>query len=483
MHKQVLTGFMLGLYSLVCMAENNVWIIAGGPNPSSSQAQIEYNVKWVLDSLNKSPEDYTTHVYFTHGGQDSEDIVEWRKDEDDASSMYVWSRIFGDYSKSRKFYRKNTLLKIDASTERDVLLSRLPKEFSALETPDVATIIYNGHGLRNEQDAGKNSLRLWNNSGVTAREFETLLGNIKPQVPVRFVFTQCYSGGFERLVHPNGDDVLALARGQRCGFFAESESEKAEGCSASIETGDYRDYTTYMFAALSGSDRAGSLIKDNVDLDHDGVLSLFDGHLYALSHAYNSDLPRSTSESFLEKWLPWYLRWLPAPLADENIYGELATALATQMDLPVERIAMLTALAKKKFALKALRNKLEDEQEENAALIGHLQRKIQNAVYMRWPAAKLKHTNRYLDFLQQDIQEAQAFITKQSGYIDLLTLQQRQLDIENVELLDVDREITQLNKLLRLRNLQRIRYLFSQYASQQEQRWYKQLRQCEALPL
>ncbi len=342
-------------------------------------------------------------------------------------------------------------------------------------------IIYNGHGLKGKSDAGDNTLRLWGNEQITAREFESLLGKFDPQVPVQLIFTQCYSGGFSRLVYKDGADVLNLASGFRCGFFAESKDEKAEGCSASIKTSDYRDYTTYLFAALSGKDRRGNPIKNNVDLDHDGVVSLYDAHLYSLLYAYNSDLPRSTSEVFLEKWLPWYLRWLPVTDSKPSVYAELLEALRIRMHLPSKTDDMLREIANQKNKLRIMRRELKDEQDENRKLIHEIQKKIQNDVYMRWPEARLEHTGHYLEFMKSKVFEAQKFISAHKAFAELLKLQRRQSTIENIELLKVERDMTQLNKLLRIRNIQRIHSLFQKYAGDQEKNWYAQLKRCETI--
>ena len=47
----------------------------------------------------------------------------------------------------------------------------------------------------------------------------------------------------------------------------------------------------------------------NPDLDGDGQVSLYEAHLYALRAGESADLPRSTSEAFLERWQPWYADW------------------------------------------------------------------------------------------------------------------------------------------------------------------------------
>ncbi len=48
-------GWLLLLLGPGAMAADHVWIIGGGNDPDNSQAQIEFNVNWVMQVLRARP--------------------------------------------------------------------------------------------------------------------------------------------------------------------------------------------------------------------------------------------------------------------------------------------------------------------------------------------------------------------------------------------------------------------------------------------
>jgi hypothetical protein len=140
--------------------------------------------------------------------------------------------------------------------------------------------------------------------------------------------TQCYSGAFHSLIYDNPREPGALAQ-DRCGFFSESALEQAEGCSLVVSEDEYRDYSTYFFAALSGRTRLGEPVDaSHVDRDGDGARSFREAHLYTLAAAHSADLPRSTSEEYLSRWAPWYLLWDTNVEARGSTYWTIADEVA-----------------------------------------------------------------------------------------------------------------------------------------------------------
>ena len=327
---------LLALVPASLWATEHVFLIGGGPDPASSEAQIEFNVKWVAASLRAMLPGSPITVFFAGGRRAPDTVVELVPRADSAAvAMAGLAAVYGDELGNRFRFRAHTVDDVTASTERDSLLPVLTKYLTSLRPGEQAMIIYNGHGswARNRSD---NALRLWKQTSVSVRDFEALLAKVDPQVPVRFVMTQCYSGAFARAVHPGAEPSLTLAGGRRCGFFAESPDRESEGCSASIELGDYRDYTTYFIAGLTGRDRFGRPTPKALDRDADGRVTPFDSHLHTLLEGYNGDLPRSTSEDYLERALPWYQRWIGTSTLPDNVYGRLAREMAVQYGLPAD---------------------------------------------------------------------------------------------------------------------------------------------------
>lgn len=474
-------GAFLG--AVPARALDHVWIVGGGPYPGHSQAQIEFNVSWVIQVLNAGAGARQLHVYYTGGPEAGRDVVVWQAPAESKATLQPLARVFGGFGPNGDRYYSNRIPNVRGTTEVSRLTAQLEQEFSALKPGDRALLVYNGHGLPGANDPADNTLRLWNDTRLSVRELDRIMGRIDPAVPVRVVFTQCFSGGFARLMRPQAQDSRELGQGNRCGFFAEAEDRESEGCSASIKVGDYRDYSTFFFAALHGRTRTGEPIDANPDRDRDKVVSLHEAHLFALEQAHNADLPRSTSEVFLERWQPWYLRWLDTGAEPDNEYGRVARTVARKNGLPESGPALIRELRTRRQALAEKMLALEKEKEQLGDEIKELQKDMRREVGLRWPEASSPYTQNFVQFLKKDLDAAQDFILKHPRYPELVAKQDRRAVLEYEELVNLDRDITQLDKILRLRKLARLRHQFERHASAEEQGWYRRLRSCEGQPL
>ena len=291
-----------------------------------------------------------------------------------------------------------------------------------------------------------------------------------PEVRVRFVFTQCYSGAFSR---------LARAGANRCGFLAEAEDRPAEGCSASVDLGDYQDYSTFFLAALAGTDRQGNPLGADPDRDGDGEVTLREAHLYTLLASGSSDLPRSTSEAYLEEWLPWYLRWAKwlGKKAAANEYAGLFHELAEQAGLDASTDLMFE-LQTRGRRLGLERRRLERQQEELSTAIPALREAVEYEVLEHWPEARHAYTANYRRFLEQDLAEAQHHILTHEHYGALAAKQNKYWELEQT-LIENERAITRLERIQRLAHLARVRALFEDFATTDQKRYYQRLLACE----
>lgn len=464
-------------------AEDHVWIIGGGPYPDHSQVQIEINVNFVLDTLREQQPAAQTHVYFADGNSPGADIKLEVADRADArSGLQPLARVFDQQFQDASEYRNHEVAPVAGGTEAAALAARLREEFARLKAGDRALIIFNGHGLRGEKDAAENTLRLWNDTEMTVRELEGLLGQIQPAVPVRFVMTQCYSGGFARLIRPGADDVTGLAAGNRCGFMAEAEDRESEGCTASVDIGDYRDYTTYFFAALRGQTVLGEPLPVNPDEDEDGAVTLREAHHYVLNQAHNADLPRATSEVYLERWQPWYLRWIDTGGEPDNEFGTLARELAAATGLPPSGRALISELDARRRDHARQIAELDSEDEVLGPGIRELQHAMQQDLVMLWPALDQPYTHHYRELLADGTAAVQAAIVADPRYERLVAMQARRDSIET-ELLYLDRDSTRLDRIRRLRKLARLRAQFERHASAREREEFSRLSRCEQQPL
>ena len=475
----VLIGWALSIATAA--AAEHVWVIGGGPDPHGSQAQIETNVNWVINVLRQSST-RQLHVYYTDGNGPGKDVKLWTKPKYTKETLHPLARVFDQDGPNGETYYDHKIPNVSGTTESGPLQQRLKQEFSALKPGDQALLVYNGHGLQDARDAAGNTLRLWKDTSLSARELEQLLGNIDPRVPVRFVFTQCYSGGFARLIRPAAKDVKQLNGSNRCGFLAESEARESEGCSASINVGDYRDYTTFFFAALQGKTRSGERLSINPDIDQDGKVSPYEAHLYALGEAHNADLPRSTSEVYLERWQPWYLRWFDTGAEPENLYGRMAGTVARRYQLPESGRALARALGERRTSMTGRMASLEAEEGRLRDEVKEIQKSVKKDLNLRWPELRYPYTQNYAKLLQRDITKVQDFILAHPRYNDLATHQERILSIRE-EMFLMERDITQIDKIRRLRQLARLLNQFERHASKQARAEYDRLMVCEQLPL
>lgn len=462
-------------------------LIGGGYNINGSQGQIELNVKWVQDVLKQANLPVTT--FFTDGDDPAPDVhYQIRNtDNEDASAINELAvqlepvaRLFGDQRLNNQRYRNHTVENVKGSTKADLLTESLEEIISS--SPDDPTlIIYNGHGKQSQSTVDKVTLELWNETQLTANELHAILD--KSNAQSRFVFTQCYSGGFHRLAYANPESGLELSSPTRCGFTAESAYRLAEGCSAGINTDDYRDYTTYFFAALNGYDRQGEILGENTDPNNDGVISMREAHFYTLENAHSTDMSRSTSEDFLNKWQPWYLKWASAKNGvPNNEYARLYRSLANKHDIQLN-----------KNAAKSIRSKLDMYQKTTDSLVSkrlelrediyNVQEKLIQRALTKWPVLVSPYTAQFQSMAASgQLVNIATWLSEQPNYQTLVDLQ---IEDENIDiaLLDVERNITQMQKLFHFRKLAHLKKQLYLYGDQSQISSYEKLVTCESAPL
>ncbi|NND92884.1 MAG: hypothetical protein HKN42_18655 [Granulosicoccus sp.] len=470
-----------GSLILLASAEGNgadAILVGGGPDVHASQGQIELNVKWAQGVLKRQGMNVTT--YFTDGQETGPDVHYVVATEEPPTPLEAMARVFGDRVLENRRYRENDVPDLAGSTRREELEPQLRDLFERA-TDDDLLMVYNGHGSQSVATPDQVTMSLWDDTSMSAGELHALL---KPRSGTfRFVFTQCYSGGFHRLAYENPAQGMALSEAPRCGFTAESPYRLAEGCSASIDTDDYRDYSTYFFAALSGYERSGEIIGRSADVDGDGITSLREAHLFTLEQAFSTDLSRSTSEDYLTQWQPWFLRWLPAPKSlPNNDYARLYRDIAKRYDITLDDAALRTIRSK----LKETENQISELAGDHALLaedILQLQYELQSYLSTRWPALLGPYTGAYQSMASSgELLRVSSSIENLPAYRKLITAQERH-DAMALERLALERLATQYQKLIHLRHLAHLQRQLSIYGSDREQADYQSLLACEDVPL
>lgn len=480
-------------------------LIGGGYDLQGSQGQIELNVKWVQGILQEQGLPVST--WFTDGDEPGPDVHYHVLPDAGQADLEPLARVFGDWVLEQRRYREHSVENVTGSTRRDDLEPQLRQILQERSDQDLL-MVYNGHGSQSHGTPDQVVLNLWDDTALSARELHSWLA--PHDASFRFIFTQCYSGGFHRLAYadpsagnnlsgilnktrdgkPNGSQGSAA----RCGFTAESAYRLAEGCSASIDTDDYRDYTTFFFAALAGQDRNARQLPTNPDRDGDGSTTLREAHLYTLAQAYSTDLSRSTSEDWLDQWQPWYLRWLPAPdELPDNDYASLLQELALRHDISLENAS--SALPGKAFgALRhGLRQRLTqaDQQwrtlEQNYRELGGKVRELQYQLQFRlstvWPELLGPYTSGYVALAESGRLQDIARQTRQLPDYQLLQRLQDDAAALELDILDAERMATQFRKMIRLHRLALLEQQLGRFGSEQDRADYQSLRSCEQVPL
>ena len=479
--------FGLSLSSIKTVQADQAILIGGGYNPNGSQGQIELNVKWVQSVLKKANLPVTT--FFTDGDDPNPDVHYLHQASDStepstvdtlAAQLEPVARLFQNQVANQRRYRNHNIEDVQQGTVADTLAQAIEDILES--NPDEPNlIVFNGHGRQSKNSVDKVTMELWNDTSMTATELHSILNTSK--APNRFVFTQCYSGGFHRLAYENPEQGLTLSDTTRCGFTAESAYRLAEGCSAAVDTDDYRDYTTYFFAALDGYDRNGKLLPVETDTNGDGNVSLREAHFYTIENAHSTDLPRSTSEDYLAAWQPWFLKWTTErPILQNNEYAKLFRTLAGRHDIPLAGNPAKAIRKNMQFYFN-IADDLTTQQIDLQSSIANVQKTLINAAESKWPSLSKPYTAMFhaMSASGENIQVAN-WLREQPDYQKLVDLQNKDDAIMRT-LLENERDLTQMHKMLHFRNIARLKRQIYEYGTPEQISDYEKLVACEDTPL
>jgi len=443
--------------------------IGGGNRIENSQGQIEDNVIWLSRILERSSDDVTT--FFAAGRSGVKDVSLYGDTNRDPL-LEPLARVLGDPSALQIEFRANQVPDVSGSTVKGAMVESLGRVLEDLESGSDLLLIYNGHGGRDWEDVRSNSLKTWQDGRVTVEEVDRILDRASQDSTVRFVFPQCYSGGFYYLIYddPYSDQP---ATQNRCGFFAESAFDESEGCSLDTSTEEYRDYSTYFFAPLNGATRAGEPLAVDPDWNGDGSISFRESHLYALRVADSTDLSRSTSEMYLEAWEPWYLRWDHEENRTSQ-YWKIAEYVAQTHGLSLDG----WTLANEKRRLGRVLDEVLRAQDQSVYSEQEMAQRIQAELILAWPEIQAPYTPGFLALMEEHLQEISEAIKGNANYQRLIEMQNDLARLDQAQV-SLERRITQIDKVVRMKNLARLEKGFQRYASDEDKRQYERLLQCE----
>jgi hypothetical protein len=474
--------FLFVTLPLSSYASREVFIFGGGPTPNASQISIELNTRWIYKLLRNHYSKNQIHTLYTDGNSENLDVHRWQPADDKKEDYQPLARVFNKQRKNRFIYSSSHIADQVFKSDADTVRSQLSNLFTGAKKNDELLLIYQGHGGYEAADTNNNYFRLWSNSRITVTELENLMAQTDPQATIRFVLPQCFSGAFSRLIYKDARLEKGLAEGNRCGFVAQVEDRESEGCTDSVNTGDYRDYAYYFFSALDGKTIDGKLINQTPDLNNNGTVTLREAHLYTLENAFSVDYSFSTSEGYLENWQPWYLKWAPVPVNPDNAYQQIATRIAERFDVLVNDEINLPVIKRRIESLTASVEVKKQQEEMLNAEIKKLQNTIQTQLILRWPAIEFPYTNHYRKLIAEDMEPIQQAILEYPEYSKLVEKQDRLIALKS-EVLSQEREMVQMKKIFRMRNLARILAQFEHYATDDAKNAYAKLVQCEETQL
>jgi hypothetical protein len=265
---------------------------------------LERNVVYFRHTLADCGEADAPHdVYFACGNEKLRDLQYQDPKAEPPRANVLLARVLdkGEDELYQK-YRPHDLPDVLGPANRKSLTQWFTTTGARLADGDRLFIYFTGHGGGGARQSPRNTtMDLWLDGGMTVKEFVGLLDKLSPKVQVVLFMVQCHSGGFGDVIFKGADVGPVLAEPNRCGFFATWSDRLAAGCTPDTQEENYKDYTTYFFAALSGKTRTGQTVTPP-DYDHDGRTSMAEAHAYVLLNSDTIDIPVCTSDVLLRQF-------------------------------------------------------------------------------------------------------------------------------------------------------------------------------------
>ena len=453
-------------------------LIGGGSNPGRTQFSIESNVIWFERIFQEAGFDQTITLFGSGGANSVE--VNYLAEDTESSAYASLALVFDSVEKNRLRFRPSEVTNAaPRPLTQETLGSELDQLASSMGEDDSLLLTYSGHGGRGGSP-GSNYLYLWHNTDMSAEEMQSHLLEADPGATVRFVLPQCFSGGFSAMPFQNLDFQEGLAKGpMMCGFTSVAENQLSEGCTASVNTDDYRDYASFLFGAVSGESRDGTPMRIQADTNGDTQVSLREAHLYTVGHVHSTDVPRSTSEEFLLAMEPWTQRWASYQSAGiDNEFTEVVQALAGDFDSVVGTREFLMEISRRLREHASTVAAAEQKKQATREQIKDLQRSLRSELLIVWPQLASPYTEAYQQLIQTKLDDIASWLAERQDFRRLRTLHQDYSE-QVTELIDLQRELAGFHRIQRLLKLSRLHEYVIRKGDKQVRETYLALRSCE----
>jgi len=277
--------YALGL--LLPAASLQTLVIGGGPNAFNNQIAIESNVRY-MGRLVRPGDPF--RVLFADGSLATKS-VRFIADTPGPETKIGPFSVPG----SKDQYREPQLPRLDGAT----IVDNVRNEIAALaKTPKLPVLLYfTGHGSL-ATDLKLSQFDLWSGGRFAVPDLVESLKPFNKNQPITILMVQCHSADFANVLYKEGDKGRGLAENRTCGFFASTAARVAAGCTPAVNEEDYKDFTSYFVAALTGQDRMGHSVT-GVDFDRNGKVGMNEAFCWSLVHDDAIDTPICTSDELL----------------------------------------------------------------------------------------------------------------------------------------------------------------------------------------
>ena len=269
-------------------------VVGGGPSPDANQVSLEADVRLAITTFGPNA------VALFAGGPGTRSVqVADLEPRGDALVSEIGA-LLAPRGGRDGHYRATTLPLHGAGT-----LTQLESilELAITQGARPLTVYVAGHGDGGESPIDSRTL-FWGGDAVDALALAEWLDARTPSRPVRFVVTSCFSGGLGEIVFEAADRTRPASAQDRCGLFATSWDEEASGCDPDPERAHHDGFGVHFLSALGGIDRDGAARRDEIDLDDDDVIGLYEALTHARIASRSIDIPTTTSEIYLRVVAP-----------------------------------------------------------------------------------------------------------------------------------------------------------------------------------
>lgn len=351
------------LATLPAAADDYYLTLGGGYSPTGNQFSLESNVRYFREVLNESYSQDVHHDLLFADGDDPTPDLQYRDLGDMPRINELLSLVFQQRKEFGYRYRNHELEDVLGPSRLSTLQQWFDDVGSELTPEDRLFIYLTGHGGSSndkENHPSNTCFLMWESEKMRLQEFVVELDKINEETPVVLVMVQCYSGGFADVIFNGGISDQGTSDANRCGFFATTQTRVAAGCTPDIDEANYREYSSYFWAAIRGSTRVGEPIE-RPDYNGDGLISFDEAHGYSLITSTSIDISVKTSDAFLRAF----------STLESDTHEDLLTA-----DSPYDELYKL-ASSTERAVLDALSEDLELDVQERAAAAKELGTEIQ----------------------------------------------------------------------------------------------------------